>query len=44
MGNDVFKFVIIGWCGWECENVIDMFECCELLCWVVIEELDCSDI
>lgn len=43
-GECVFKFVVIGCCGWECENVVDMFECCDVIKSVVIEELSCSDI
>ncbi len=42
-GSAAPKLVVIGRRGWECENVIDMFERCASLRGVVIEEADCSD-
>ena len=37
------KLVIIGQRGWECENVVDMLERCELLHDFVLERPNCSD-
>jgi glycosyltransferase involved in cell wall biosynthesis len=37
------KLVVIGRRGWECENVVDMLDRCEILKGTVIEEAHCSD-
>ena len=43
LGTAAPRLVVIGRRGWECENVVDMLERCELLKNVVIEEAHCSD-
>lgn len=43
MGARAPKLVVIGQRGWECENVIDLLERCEVLNGVVIELPSCSD-
>lgn len=37
------KLVLIGRRGWECEQVVDMLERCEVLRGVVLEQGDCDD-
>lgn len=37
------RLVVIGQRGWECENVLDLLERCNLLCGIVIERSGCSD-
>ncbi|MDY7573978.1 glycosyltransferase family 1 protein [Actimicrobium sp. CCI2.3] len=43
MGANAPKLVVIGQRGWECENVVDLLERCELLRDVVTELPACSD-
>ena len=43
MGDQAPTLVVIGRRGWECENVVDMLERCEVLKGKVIEESECSD-
>jgi glycosyltransferase involved in cell wall biosynthesis len=42
-GQDAPRLMIIGQRGWECENVVDLLERCELLKGVVIEHSVCAD-
>jgi len=44
LGERTPRLVIIGQRGWECENVVDMLERCEILKKIVIELPACSDI
>lgn len=41
--REIPKLVVIGRRGWECEQVVDMLERCEVLKGVVIEIPDCDD-
>lgn len=43
LGPAAPKLVIIGRRGWECENVVDMLERCEILRGFVLERPVCSD-
>lgn len=43
LGTKVPRLVVIGQRGWECENVVDLLERCEVLRGVVIERPSCSD-
>ena len=43
MGNETPALVIIGHRGWECENIIDMIDRCEVLSDHVTEIKGCSD-
>jgi glycosyltransferase involved in cell wall biosynthesis len=43
LGKAAPRLVIIGQRGWECENVVDLLERCELLKGVVIEHSTCTD-
>lgn len=43
LGDQAPTLVVIGRRGWECENVVDMLERCEVLKGKVIEESECSD-
>ncbi len=43
LGDKAPKLVIIGRRGWECENIIDLLERCEILKGHVIELERCSD-
>ena len=42
-GEAAPRLVIIGQRGWECENVIDLLERCEVLRGFVVEESICTD-
>jgi glycosyltransferase involved in cell wall biosynthesis len=42
-GGAVPRLVVIGQRGWECENVLDLLERCDLLRGVVTELTNCSD-
>ena len=42
-GDAAPRLVIIGQRGWECENIIDLLERCDVLRGFVIEESRCSD-
>lgn len=43
LGAATPKLVIVGRRGWECENVVDMLERCDVLRTHVIERADCND-
>ncbi|MCX7098187.1 MAG: glycosyltransferase family 1 protein [Methylococcales bacterium] len=43
MGSNAPRLVIIGQQGWECENVLDLLERCEILKGFVIQQQACSD-
>jgi glycosyltransferase involved in cell wall biosynthesis len=43
LGNAAPQLVVIGQRGWECENVVDLLERCEILKGVVVEQSACSD-
>lgn len=43
MGDMAPRLILIGQRGWECENVLDMLERCEILHGHVIEIQSCSD-
>ncbi|HZW14127.1 MAG TPA: glycosyltransferase family 1 protein [Noviherbaspirillum sp.] len=43
LGERAPKLVVIGQRGWECENVVDLLERCEVLRGAVIELPRCSD-
>ena len=42
-GDATPRLVVIGQRGWECENVIDLLERCEVLRGFVVEESICTD-
>lgn len=42
-GADAPRLVVIGQRGWECENVVDLLERCDLLRGAVVERAGCSD-
>lgn len=43
LGPRAPRLIVIGRRGWECENVVDMLERCEILRGFVIERSRCSD-
>lgn len=43
LGDKTPRLLIIGQRGWECENVVDLLERCEILQGFVIEHSVCSD-
>lgn len=43
LGEEAPRLVVIGQRGWECENVVDLLERCELLKGFVIEKSSCPD-
>jgi glycosyltransferase involved in cell wall biosynthesis len=43
LGELAPRLVVIGQRGWECENVVDLLERCEMLKGFVFEHPDCSD-
>jgi glycosyltransferase involved in cell wall biosynthesis len=43
LGEKAPRLVVIGQRGWECENVLDLLERCEVLRGFVIEKGGCSD-
>jgi hypothetical protein len=43
MGADAPRLVLVGQRGWECENVVDILERCEMLRGLVIELPRCPD-